>query len=449
MTSALEQAWEKTLRRRAHDRAIVEAASGATCTFRELDERAAAWLNSLPAEIRATLARRAVVFAIPNGIRWLEIFIGLIRAGAVAVPLDSAEPLVTQRAIAEALRAGFWWEGGRFVAVPRPRRFRDPSIAVIKLTSGSTGAPKPLPATAAQLLADSRQVTGTMGITARDLNYGLIPFGHAYGLGSIIVPLLAQGVPAVCGALPLPHAIAEDFARWRPTVFPTVPAVFRALANSEITTTALASLRLAVSAGAPLPPDVAQEFLHRFGKRIHAFYGSSETGGIAYDRTGAETLRGGIGRALAGVRITRVRGERIRISSAAVFTIGNARRVGAHGAWIPPDRVQIDARGNLTLLGRRGAVVKIAGRRVNLAEVAARLRRVPGVRDAWVGINGSAEPILGAALATSRAASEIRAELIGDTAPWKIPKRWTVLSEFPLTVRGKTDTRALQEMVFR
>jgi acyl-coenzyme A synthetase/AMP-(fatty) acid ligase len=307
-----------------------------------------------------------------------------------------------------------------------------------------------LPATAAQLIADARQVTGTMGIRASDLNYALIPFGHAYGLGSVSVPLIAQGVPAVCGSLPLPHAIAADFARWQPNVFPTVPAVFRALASSELGPDSLASLRLAVSAGAPLPPEVAKEFATRFGKKIHAFYGSSETGGIAYDRTGAETLRGGVGRALDGVRITRARGGHIRISSAAVFTVGNSRRVGAHGAWTPPDRVEIDPRGNLTLLGRRGAIVKIAGRRVNLAEVVARLRRVTGVREVWVGVNGGGtEPVLGAALATSRPASEIRAELLADTAPWKIPKRWSIFAEFPLTSRGKTDSRALHEAVFR
>jgi acyl-CoA synthetase (AMP-forming)/AMP-acid ligase II len=45
-----------------------------------------------------------------------------------------------------------------------------------------------------------------------------------------------------------------------------------------------------VSAGAPLPPDVARDFGRRFGCRLHGFYGSSETGGIAYDRTGQATL---------------------------------------------------------------------------------------------------------------------------------------------------------------
>lgn len=448
MSHALLQAWEKTLRRCGADCAVTQAADGSRWTFNELDARASAWLAAHAASEseRRALRGRAVVFAAPNGSGWLEIFIGLLRAGAVVVPLDAAEPPAAQRRIAESLRAGFWWDGAKLVALAGARRYRDPEICLVKLTSGTTGAPRPLVFTAAQLLADARQVTATMGIGARDVNYALIPLGHSYGLGNLTVPLLAQGVPLVCGAAPLPHAIAADFARWRPTVFPSVPAVWRALAASEMGTGDLASLRLAISAGAPLPPDVARDFAARFGRRLHSFYGSSETGGIAFDRSGAATLAGGVGRVLRGVRVTPLRGQRLRVSSAAVFTRGNRGRIGAHGAWSPPDCAEIDQRGDFTLLGRRGTTVKIAGRRVNLAEVTARLRRLAGVREVWVSVG--AEPVLGAVVATARAVAELRAELAADTAAWKIPKKWLVLPELPLTARGKTDTRALQSLLW-
>jgi len=119
-----------------------------------------------------------------------------------------------------------------------------------------------------------------------------------------------------------------------------------------------------------------------------------------------------------------------------------------HGAWIVPDLVAMDARGRLTLLGRRGTTVKIAGRRVNLAEVAARLRGLRGVRDVWVGVSAGAEPVLGAVMATGRSVADLRAALFSDTAAWKIPKKLIVVAALPLTARGKTDTRALQEMAF-
>jgi acyl-coenzyme A synthetase/AMP-(fatty) acid ligase len=273
----------------------------------------------------------------------------------------------------------------------------------------------------------------------------LIPLGHSYGLGNLTLPLIVEGIPLVCGSAPLPHAIAADFARWKPTVFPGVPAMWRALAGSDI---ALDSLRLGVSAGAPLPPEVARDFERRFGRRLHGFYGSSETGGIAYDRTGSATLEGGVGRAMRGVKLEVLRGARLRVSSAAVHTHGNRRRVGKHGAWIMPDRVAMDARGGLTLAGRRGATVKIAGRRVNLAEVAERLRRLPGVSDAWVGMGAATDPVIGAVVATRSTPAEMRALLRADTAAWKIPKRLIAVAALPVTPRGKTDSRALQAMLF-
>jgi len=444
MSRALLSAWEKTLRRRARDRAVVLAADGQSATFRELDERAEAWLKAHAPHARA-LAGRAVVFALPNGIDWLSVLLGLLKAAAVAVPLDPGEPPAAQHRMAESLRAGFWWDGAKLVPLSMAKRYRDPAISLVKLTSGSTGQPRPLPFTGAQLLADGRQVTATMGIRSGDLNYALIPFGHSYGLGNLVVPLLAGGVPVVCGTAPLPHAIAGDFARWRPTVFPSVPAIWRALAAADVT---LDSLRLPISAGAPLPPETARDFAARFGRRLHAFYGSSETGGIAFDRTGQATLAGGVGHAMRGVRLTVLPGQRLRVSSAAVITHGNRRRTGKLGCWVMQDRVTLDARGGLTLRGRRGTTVKVAGRRIDLNEVAVRLRRLPGVRDVWVGVSPDTEPVLGAAVATDRTAAELRADLLTDTAPWKIPKKWIALSALPVTARGKIDAPALRARMF-
>ncbi len=446
MSHALLEAWEKTLRRHRSVRAVVQASDGSSFTFADIGARAKQWLATHAHDLRL-LRGRAVVFAVPNGIAWFEIFLALQHAGAVAVPLDAAEPGPAQQRTAEALRAGFWWNGAQLIPLTRARRFLNPEISLIKLTSGTTGQPRPLVFTAMEMLADAQQVTATMGISVADLNYALIPFGHSYGLGNLSIPLLTHGIPLVCGSSPLPHAIAGDFARWRPTVFPSVPAIFRALAASDLDSTSLRSLRLAISAGAPLPPEVARNFAARFGRRLHSFYGSSETGGITYDRTGEATLEGSVGTPLRGVTINLLRGQRLRVTSPAVFTFGHQRRQQRMGWWSPPDRAEIADDGSLTLRGRQGTTVKIAGRRVNLAEVTARLRRLPGVSDAWVTSSGGPEPILGAVVATMRASAELRTELQVDTAPWKIPKKWHVVSEFPLTARGKTDTRALAALL--
>jgi long-chain acyl-CoA synthetase len=445
MSNALAHAWVRTLRRCGERRAVVQAADARACSFRELEGLAVRWRLAHARQPDA-LTGRAVVFAVPNGLEWLGMFLALQQAGAVAVPLDAGEPPAAQRRVAESLRAGFWWDGGKLVSLPGARRYRDSELCLVKLTSGTTGQPRPLVFTAAQLLADARQVTATMGIGPRDLNYGLISLGHSYGLGNLTIPLLALGIPLVCGSAALPHAMAADFSRWRPTVFPGVPAIWRALAASDAT---LTSLRLGISAGAPLPPEVARDFLVRTGRRLHSFYGSSETGGIAYDRTGAATLAGGVGRALRGVKLAALPAQRLSVGSAAVLTYRNRGHWGRFGRWVMSDRVELDAHGGVTLLGRRGTTVKVAGRRVNLAEVTTRLGRLPGVREVWVGVSSGTEPVLGAAVAPVQAVAELRATLLEDTAAWKIPKKWIALPALPVTARGKPDPRLLRELVFR
>lgn len=440
MSHALLRAWKKTLRQHGDERAVVQAVNGATVTFRELDARATAWAGT---HAPGGLKGQAVVFAAPPGIGWWDILLGLLHAGAVVVPLDAGEPTAEQRQVAATLRAAGWWDGTRLVPLAGAKTYRDPEVCLIKLTSGSTGQPRPLVFTAGQLLADARHVRATMGIRRCDLNYALIPFGHSYGLGNLTVPLLAHGMPLVCGTAPLPHAIAGDFRRWRPTVFPGVPAMWRALAATEIK---LPGLRLAISAGAPLPVEVAQAFVHRFGQRLHNFYGSSETGGISYDRTGAGTLAGEVGTALRGVKLTALRGARLQVSSAAVLTRGNRHRTGKLGAWIMPDRAILRANGRVALAGRRGTSVKVGGRRVNLSEIGDRLRRLPGVREVWVGIGVGEGATLKAVVATERTAADLRADLLTDTAVWKIPKMLLTIRALPLTARGKTDTRALRAM---
>lgn len=443
MSDVLLHAWEKTARRHAARVALTESSTGATITFAGLAARGRTWSER---HATAALRRRTVLFSAQNGIAWFEVFLGLLHAGAVVGPLDPGEPAEALAATARALRAAAWWDGARLRATEsRARVFRDPALALIKLTSGSTGVPRPLVFTGAQMLADGRQVLRGMRIGADDKNYALIPFGHSYGLGNLVLPLLAAGVPLLVGASPFPHAIAADFARERPSVFPGVPAVWRGLADANVQ---LPGLRLAISAGAPLDPAVAARFLARHGVALHSFYGSSETGGVSYDRTGRDTLAGRVGRLLPGVSGVPLRGHRLRVSSAAVMTWGNRQRVRAVGAWVMPDAIELDALRSLRLMGRRGDFVKIAGRRVSLCEVAAKLRALPGVADVWVAASDGIEPVLGAAVATALSPAELRARISLHLAGWKIPRALICLPELPLTRRGKTDTTALRARLF-
>jgi acyl-CoA synthetase (AMP-forming)/AMP-acid ligase II len=92
-------------------------------------------------------------------------------------------------------------------------------------------------------------------------------------------------------------------------------------------------------------------------------------------------------------------------------------------------------------------VVKIAGRRVDLAEIEKALRGLPGVRDAFAHMDSAPRPALAAAVATSMAPAEIRRLLSPLLAPWKIPSRVVALTQFPVTTRGKTDAVRLRQLL--
>lgn len=433
MTASLLHTWQHTVAANPSAVALIDA-DGRTFTRAELDALATTFAASLPPGV----ARQRLTFALPNGAPWLATFLGLLRAGAIPVPLDPSEPPAHQLTLATAARAPFAWINHPLTPTPlrsRVSALRLPPSALIKLTSGSTGTPRALPFTDAQMLADGHQVCTTMGIQPDDLNLAVIPLGHSYGLGNLVLPLLAQGTAFVCADLPVPHALAALAARHHPTVFPAVPALLRVLADSDLPPRAFSSLRTVISAGSPLPPATATAFRTRFGLAPHSFYGSSETGGIAYDPTGDGPLL-----PLHGVSITPLRGQRIRVQSPAVF------RPAGH---IPADRVQLDPSGHLLLLGRTGRMIKLGGRRLDLAELESHLRQLPGITDAWAAPHPDDPEQLAAVLVTDLRPLPLRALLRTHLASWKIPRRLVPVAAFPLTARGKPDPAALRALLRR
>ena len=437
MGETLLTVWQETVRRDPDAPAVIDGATGRCWTRRALAQAAETWRAALPAG--TGLAGRRVVMAEPNGARWFEVFLGLLQAGAVPVPTDPTEPAPARLATAAALGAAAGWHDGRFELLDTGRRPRRHGACLVKLTSGSTGAPRALEFTHAQMLADGRQVCAGMGLLPADLNLAAIPLGHSYGLGNIVIPLLIHGVSLLCPAGPLPQALAADAARWRPTVFPAVPTLLRALVRSDLPAGALDSLRLVISAGAPLPPEVALAFRAQFGRGVHNFYGSSETGGITFDRTGTAALTGrSVGTPLPGVRLEFRGGRRFTVTSAAVL---------GRGRFSPADLAELDAAGELVLLGRTGRTVKIGGRRLDLGEVERALLALPGVRAACAGPHPDRPDAMVAAVAADWPAADLRAQLAARVAAWKIPKKILVLPELPQTVRGKLDRRRIEELL--
>jgi acyl-CoA synthetase (AMP-forming)/AMP-acid ligase II len=437
MPETLISLWDQAVSRAPRAVAVVESSGAHRWTREELTAYAEAWRQGLPS-LRGLRGRR-IVMAQANGADWLRTFIGILSVGAIPAPVDPGEPPDALEAIARGIGASWIWAGDHLRLLPPLRRPGGRDLCLAKVTSGSTGLPRAFTFTHRQMIADGRQICATMGIREGDVNLAVVPLGHSYGLGNLVVPLLAQGTPVVCGNGPFPQAIASDCQTWRPTVLPAVPILLRALADADVPKQALATLRLVISAGSPLFPDIACAFHARFGRRVHNFYGSSETGGICFDATGEATLEGrSVGTPLQGVRLAPSPGRRFTVVSPAVMGRGRHR---------PKDYGTLSGAGELVLLGRSDRTVKIGAKRLDPAEIERALKALPRVRDALVFSYPRKGEGLAAAVLTGESPAAIRRALAGCIAAWKVPGWIAALDEFPMTARGKPDVRGIEALL--
>ena len=449
MPTSLWRAWLDTAAAHPEAPAAVEADTGETWTCSALSRHAEVLAAGAPDPFAAG---QTVAFCERNGANWLAMFLALQRLGAIVLPMDTALPPAGRPGAAAALGAHWLWEDfpdvWRRLETDVPPARPEEDFCLVKTTSGSTGEPRPLRFTGANMLADSRQIAATMEIGPGDVNLGAIPFGHSYGLGNLVLPLIAQGTAVVCSTEILPDALAAQIERHHATVLPSVPAVLRALAESSVDAARLRTLQRVISAGAPLRPAAAAAFRARFGVPIRNFYGSSETGGVCFDRTGeagttAAEEGGGIsvGQPLEGVSVSLDEEGRVTVRGAAVMGTGE-HTLADLGTW--------NARGELVLTGRATPLANIGGKKVSPAGIERALRALDGVTDAWVGVQtrpgvvGGGEDFLLAAVESARPGEALRRELAERVPAWQLPRRWWVAAGLPRTTRGKLDRRELE-----
>ncbi len=444
----------------ARPEAILVAGLDHRATVGEVEGAAAALAGRLAAERWG--AGLLVGLAAANGPAFLAGYLALRRARLAPVLLDATAPLAAHHATLAGLgAAGLLAAAGGWELAPERWRLERlapaepgavaPGTGALKLTSGSTGQPRGIVVGTEALLADDAQLTAVMGLSAADRMVAAVPLSHSYGFASLALPALVRGALLLAAEVPSPLAPVRLAAAGEATFLPTVPAFLAAMARLAEPPPLPASLRLVVSAGAPLPGEVSAAFRERCGRTVHVFYGASECGGIAYDRAGGAAERGTVGEPVPGVAVE-LDGEsgRLEVRSAAVadsYLPDPAPELGA-GRFLTGDLAAWQ-QGEVALLGRADDLVIVKGKKVNPREVERLLAELPGVREvAVVGMPapGGAGRALGAVVAAAEGGLDYAAVTgfcRGRLADHKVPRAVALVAELPRTPRGKLDRSAL------
>lgn len=237
-------------------------------------------------------------------------------------------------------------------------------IVHLKQTSGTTATKRCVLFTAEQLAADANNIVATMGLTPDSPNLGVISLAHSYGFSNLALPLLLHGVPLTLAESPLPAAMraaADTGDNW---TVPAVPALWQTWADADAIPR---NLRLAISAGAPLPLALEERILTQTGVKIHNFLGSSECGGIAFDATDECRPEPGIaGAPLANVELSISESGCIEVRGPAVGSgyWPEAHESLQHGRFETQDLAEWDGN-TLALRGRASDIINVSGRKVS------------------------------------------------------------------------------------
>lgn len=341
------------------------------------------------------------------------------------------------------------------------------SWALWLYTSGTTGSPK----AAMHRHANIRHVCETygaqvLGITRDDRTLSIAKMFFAYGIGnSVFFPLSVGATTILEPRRPTPEIIADRVDQTRPTLLFSVPTFLAALVTSELPDTTFASVRLAASAGEPLPAPLQQRFTNRFRIQVLDGIGSTEALHIFLSNAPDDIREGTTGKPVPGYDIE------IRDSSGAVLgagqpgalfvrgdslAVGYWRRTDAsrqvfQGAWLSTGDTYIrDNDGYYRCLGRSTDMLKAGGIWVSPAEVESRLLEHPAVRQAAViGVpdeNDLDKPVA-VVVAAGVTAEELVAWCRDGLAHFKSPRHVLFVDDLPKTATGKLQRFKLREMV--
>ncbi|MBX6769135.1 MAG: benzoate-CoA ligase family protein, partial [Actinomadura rubrobrunea] len=345
----------------------------------------------------------------------------------------------------------------------------DESPAFWLYTSGTTGTPK----AAMHRHGSVRHVAETyaahvLGITEEDRCFSVAKLFFAYGLGNAaLFPLSAGATTILDPARPTPASVTERLLADRPTLFFAVPTFYAALLDADAPREAFASVRLAASAGEPLPPDLYRRFTERYGVELLDGIGSTEALHIFLSNRPGDVRPGTSGRPVPGYEVKLVDETGAQVPAGEPgdllvrgpsLTTGYWCRTGVtrkafQGEWMRTgDKYVRSEDGYYTCLGRSNDMIKAGGIWVSPTEVERCLSEHPAVAEvAVVGVpdeHGLDKPVACVVPAAGARvdAEELIAHCRERLAAFKRPRQVVVVDELPKTATGKLRRFAIREL---
>jgi long-chain acyl-CoA synthetase len=475
------------------------AAAGPDAPAVKLDDAVLSYaaLDEATTRVAGLLAARGVGegdrvgIMLPNVPYFPVVYYGILRRGAIAVPMnvllkgretafylkDPAAKIVFAWAdFAEHARGGAAEAGAECIEVA-PGDFerlleaaepllavtaREPGdSAVILYTSGTTGTPKGAELSHSGLARNCELMVRLFGIGPETVTLGALPLFHTFGQTCAMNTTLAAG-----GCLTLlprfdPGKALEVIARDRVSVFEGVPTMYGAMLHHPDATTAdVSSLKVCACGGASLPVELMRAFEERFGCIILEGYGLSETSPVAsFNQPRRPRKPGSIGTPIAGVEMKVISdaGEDLPAGEVGEIVIrghnvmkgyhnrpeATAEAIDADGWFHSGDLARVDEDGYFFIVDRKKDMILRGGYNVYPREIEEVLYEHAAVREAAV-VRVPHDELgeeVGAAVVLKDGAratpAELQAFVKDQVAAYKYPRHVWLVDELPKGPTGK------------
>jgi benzoate-CoA ligase len=292
-------------------------------------------------------------------------------------------------------------------------------------------------------------------------------FGYATGT-NLMFPFAVGATTALFEEAPTPEAIFENIKAWSPTVLTNVPTTIGKMVNHpDAGAQDLSCLRVVLSAGEYLPPELYARWKQAFGAEILDGIGSAEMFHIYISNQIGDVKPGSLGKLVPGyeARIVDTEGRECRPGEVGRLHVkGDSAGLmyfGAHeksketfaGDWcFTSDLFHVDEAGYYWYEGRVDDLLKVGGIFVSPIEVENCLLKHPLVVEAavtgYTDEQGLTKPrafiVLRDAKAGAALADEIQLFVKERLAAYKYPRRIDFVDSLPKTDRGKIDRKKLK-----